>query len=481
MSVKKNFIYNSILTASRYIFPLLVFPYVTRVLGVDNIGLCNFYTSVINYFIMLAMMGVGTVGLREIAKTKHDKNLLNQTYSSILTINLLATAISLLLLIVLTFLVSKFQRNSILMCIGAAQVFFNTFLIEWLYKGLEEFKYITIRTIFVNIFYTSSVFLLVRSKADYVIYYALTSFVVVINSVVNIIHSRHYVHFSIKNLILKPFIKPFLILGLYSFLTSMYTSFNVMYLGFVSNDAEVGYYTTAIKMYGAVIAFFTAFTGVMMPRLSTLIGTDNKDEFNALIEKSFAILIAIAIPLILYSEAFAPQIIRLIAGPGYEGAIIPMRLLVPLMLVIGYEQITVMQILMPLGKDKAVFANAMIGAIVGIILNIILVPAYKSIGTSLVWISSEFAVLLSSQYFANKYTGLTFPTKMLTSHILWLLPVFFINYLLALININYIAQMMIGLIITILYSFVIEYFVTKNALVRSYTNYYYHKWKKQSL
>lgn len=478
MGIKKNFVYNSILTISRYVFPLLVFPYVTRVLGVDNIGLCNFYTSVINYFTMLAMMGVGTVGLREIAKSKHNKRILSNIYSSILTINITATLLSLILLVFLTFVVAKFHQNSLFMWIGAAQVFFNTFLIEWLYKGLEEFRYITIRTICVNVIYTVAVFVFVRKSNDYIIYFALTCLVVVVNSLINILQSRKYVRYSFKGLIIKPFIKPFLILGFYAFLTSMYTSFNVMYLGFVSTDSEVGYYTTAIKMYGAVIAFFTAFTGVMMPRLSSLVGSNNKEEFNALIDKSFSILIAISIPLILYSEVYAPQIIRIIAGTGYEGAIMPMRLLVPLMIVIGYEQITVMQILMPLGKDRAIFTNAMIGAVIGISLNFLIVPFLKSVGTSIVWICSEFGVLISSQYFANKYSNLQFPSKSIVSHFLWLSPIILLNYLISLLHINYIIQMGIGIVVTTLYTFIVEYYFVKNSFVRSYADYYISSWIK---
>ena len=478
MSIKKNFFYNSILTLSKFIFPLLVFPYVTRVLGVNNIGLCNFYTSVINYFCLLAMMGVGNVGLREIAKSKHNKENLSQTYSSILTINLITTAISLFLLFALSFVVTKFRQNPVLMSIGAVQVFFNTFLIEWLYKGLEEFRYITIRTIGVNVLYTVLVFVLVRRSDDYITFFALSCLLVVVNALINLFHSRIYVHFSFRNLTLKPFIAPLLIIGLYSFLTSMYTSFNVMYLGFVCDDTEVGYYTTAIKMYGAVIAFYTAFTGVMMPRLSSLVGSGRKEEFDALIEKSFAILIAISIPLILYSESFAPQIIRLIAGQGYEGAITPMRLLVPLMLIIGYEQITVMQILMPLGKDRAMFTNAIIGATIGICLNLVLVPRFKSVGTSLVWIFSEIGVLISSQYFANKYIGLRFPYKSILKHTIWLLPIVFFNFMIAHIPISYIAQMILGLIITLCYTFMAEYFGVKNSFVKSYTDYYINKWKK---
>ena len=69
-SIKRNIFYNSILTISSYIFPLITFPYVTRVLGVNNIGICNFVDSIIQYFICFSMMGVMTVGTREIARTR---------------------------------------------------------------------------------------------------------------------------------------------------------------------------------------------------------------------------------------------------------------------------------------------------------------------------------------------------------------------------------------------------------------------------
>ena len=82
-NIKKNFFYNSILTTANYIFPLLVFPYITRVLGVSNIGICDFVDSIINYFCIFSMLGMATVGVREIAGSRNDKEKMSKVFSSL--------------------------------------------------------------------------------------------------------------------------------------------------------------------------------------------------------------------------------------------------------------------------------------------------------------------------------------------------------------------------------------------------------------
>ena len=138
-------------------------------------------------------------------------------------------------------------------------------------------------------------------------------------------------------------------------MTSMYTTFNTAYLGFVAGETEVGYYTTANTLYGALLAFFGAFTGVMLPRMSSLIAEGKTDKFNELLKKSANILFSYSIPFVILFIIYAPEIIWLYAGKGYEGAIIPMQICMPLMIIIGYEQIIITQGLLPLDKNKAVF------------------------------------------------------------------------------------------------------------------------------
>lgn len=401
-SLKKNIIYSSILTAANYIFPLVTYPYVSRVLGVDNIGACNFVDSVINYFILFSMLGISTVGIREISQARSDREKLNQTFSRLFTINTVSTTAVLIALLVSMFTVPQLRENSHLMWIGVLKLISNYLLIEWLYKGLEEFKYITSRTVLVKCLYVVAVFLFIKSPADTTIYYMLLTLMITGNALINIVHSRKYVKYSLTLQKSSALLKAIIILGIYAFLTSMYTTFNVVYLGFECGDTEVGYYATSTKIYRMILSVFTAVTGVMMPRLASLLSEGKFGTFRSLLKKSFRILFIIFIPTSLAIGIFAPQIIHLIAGAGYEGAIMPLRIISPLLLIIGLEQIIIIQGLMPLKKDKEVLINSAAGAAIGIIANLILVPQYGATGAAISWFAAECVVLTSSSIFFIK-------------------------------------------------------------------------------
>ena len=190
MGLQKNFIYNSIITTSNNIFPLIVFPYISRVLGVTNVGVFNFIDSVVNYFVVFSMMGLSTLGVREIAAVRTDKEKLDKVFSSLITLSGLFTVIALIALIASTYTVPKLYEHRQLMYIGAVKLVFNFLLIEWFYTGLEDFKYITKRTLLIKILYALSIFVFVRKQSHYNVYFTLTALVVVVNAIVNITKSR---------------------------------------------------------------------------------------------------------------------------------------------------------------------------------------------------------------------------------------------------------------------------------------------------
>lgn len=464
-SVKKNFLYSSVLTTANYIFPLLTYPYVSRVLGVMNIGICNFVDSIINYFVLFSMMGISTVGIREVAINKNNPDKLKSAFSSLLTLNAITTIIGIIALAIATITVPKLQENSELMFFGAFKLLFNLFLIEWFYKGLEDFRYVTMRTIIVKCFYVASVFIFVRKANDYPIYYLLTVLMVVVNAIINVIHSRKFVSFSFHEIELKKYLKPYFTLGIYLLLTSMYVSFNVIYLGFVGGDTQVGYYTTATKLYTILIALFSAFTGVMLPRMSSLIDEGRIDEFQNKLTQSINILMSFSIPAIIFMILLAPQIVLLISGPGYGGAIIPMRIIMPLMFIIGYEQILIVQTLMPLKKDKIIFRNSILGATMAIALNILLVGQLQAVGSAIVWLCCETSLLILTQIAVNESIKLSFPTSSFLKTILSFLPMGIFIWLITIYFQNTYLQLSLSAIISILYFLVIELWLLKNEFI----------------
>lgn len=451
MSIKKNFFYSSILTTANYIFPLITYPYVSRILGVTNIGLYNFVDSIINYFIMFSMMGIGIIGIREIAATQENKNEKNKVFSSLFILNAALTLLALVILIVCIFTVPDLRENKGLMYVGVLKLISNLFLIDWFYKGLEKFKYITNVTITIKLLYVVSVFIFVKGSNDYTIYYLLCTLMITLNAIANFIYAFKYVKLDFKSLNIRKYIKTNFVLGVYCFLTSMYTSFNVAYLGFVSSTTEVGYYATGTKLFSIIIALYTAFTGVVQPRMSSLLSENKFDEFIGLIKKSTDFLLAITVPAVLFTCAFSPEIIKIISGEGYEGAIIPTRIVMPLIFIIGYEQILVIQILTPLKKDKQILINSISGAIVGLILNIVLVKEYASAGSAIVWVMSELTVLVSAQHFVTKYAKVSFPYMKLAKEIAIYIPLVMIYWGIMNIELNYLIKFVIGGLITGIY------------------------------
>lgn len=411
------------------------------------------------------MMGVGIVGIREVAAYKSDKQKLSEVFCGLFLLNTITTCIALGALVIAVFTVEQLREHWQLMVVGAMKLMTNYMLIEWLYKGLEEFKFITIRTIIVKIAYVFSVFILVKEQDDYIMYYLLTVLMIVFNALINILYSRHYVTLSPKGINLRKYLKPFLSLGVYGVLTSMYTTFNVAYLGFVAGETEVGYYSTASKLYHIFIALFTAFTGVMLPRMSSLLSDGKVDEFKKYLTKSVEVLFFFSIPVVIIVIVYAPIIISFIAGEGYEGAVLPMRIIMPLIIIVGYEQIIIIQGLMPLKQDKAILRNSILGAVTGIILNIVLVSSFKSVGSSMVWIISEIVVLMSAQYYICKCIDIQIPWKTLIKNIGFNIPLIGIVYGIYVLIDNIWLSSLISCFLLLCYEIALQYFFPNKVII----------------
>jgi len=146
-SIKLNFIMNAILTISGFLFPLITFPYISRVLLPEGTGRVNFAISLINYFIMFAMMGIPTYGIRACAQVRDDKEKLSRTAHELLFINLIMSVLAYILLAGALLFIPRLFEDRLLYLIVSASILFTAIGMEWLFKALEEYTYITIRSL----------------------------------------------------------------------------------------------------------------------------------------------------------------------------------------------------------------------------------------------------------------------------------------------------------------------------------------------
>lgn len=464
-NIKVNFLYSSFLTTANYLFTFLTYPYVSRVLGVEKIGAVNFVDSVINYFIMLSMLGIAIVGIREVAKAKNNQKELNSTFSSLFVINCLFMLVALLCLGVTYLCVQDLQRYSMLVCIGVVKLIANVFLMDWFFKGIENFKIITFRTFFVRLAYVIAIFTLVRKPEDYGMYFFVTTITIAVNALVNCLFLRGIVTFSLSNLRIKTFLTPVCILGLYMIFCNFYSSFNIMFLGVEKGDVEVGNFTTATKLFTIILSVYTAFTSVMMPRMSSLLKENKLEEYTGLYNKSVSIVMAFCIPLVLLTIFQAKNIILIISGEGYDGAVLPMMLCMPLLLVVGYNQILMNQGLMPLCKDKAIMTSSVTGGLVAFVLCFILIPKWGCVGASILWLCSEITVNIVAGIFVYRYIGISFPYKKFLISFMWHIPLVLLLFCIQGIS-NYIVETITASLLTLLYCFVLQCFIVRDAVVR---------------
>lgn len=466
MSLKKNFIYSSILTVSNYLFPLIVYPYISRTLGLSNIGVVNFVDNLVNYFVLISMMGITTVGVREIAAAHKNRKKLSKTFMSLLMLTAISTIIAIIILGIVMYTVPTLFPYRSLLYVGIVKLVFNLFLVEWFFMGLEEFKYITTRSILVKCAYVLSVFLIVKEAADYKIYYILTVSFVVINAVINLFYSRHFIYYSLRDIHMRPFFKPYMIMGVYSLMTNAYIMLNPVWLGFVTNTDEVGYFTTATRLHTIISAVLLSFANILFPRVSNLLAEGKQKEFWDKINIAFDAIFLFAFPTIVYMLVAGPDLLHLVVGNGFEGAYLPLRIITPLALIIGIEQILVIQILMATHQDSTVLQNSIIGAVTALIFNILLTTSLGAVGSSIVWVIVELVVMTLSIIAIYRKYNYILPFKRVFSYCISYTPLLLLSLLLYYNLDNTYAIISVIAVLTIVYAAINESFILKNKVVR---------------
>ena len=403
-SIKLNFIMSALLTMSSFIFPLITFPYVSRILLPEGTGKVSFATSVVSYFALFAQLGIPTYGIRACAQVRDDKIKLTRTVHELLIINLIMSAIAYLAFFVALYNVPRLSQDKTLFLIASSSILFNAIGMEWLYKALEQYTYITIRSVAFKFIALIAMFLLVHQKSDYIVYGGISTVAAFASNIFNFIHARHYVsarpvgHYNLKR-----HMKAIFVFFAMSCAVTIYTNLDTVMLGFMKTDADVGYYNAAVKIKTILVSIVTSLGTVLLPRASYYVEHGMRKEFHQITCKAINFVFLIATPLMIYFMLFAREGIFFLSGDAYEGSILPMQIIMPTLFFIGLSNIMGIQILVPLGKEKVVLYSEIAGAMVDLIINWILIPSMASAGVAIGTLVAE-AVVTIWQYIALRDT-----------------------------------------------------------------------------
>lgn len=394
---------NAILTMSSFIFPLITFPYVSRILLPEGTGKVSFAISLISYFLMFAQLGIPTYGVRACAKVRDNKVELSRTAQELLIINLVMSAISYVLLFLALRFVPRLQGDRVLYLVVSLTILFNAIGMEWLYKALEQYTYITIRSIIFKFVALVAMFALVHTKDDYVIYGGITILAASASNIFNFFHARRYISMnSVGGYRFKQHLRAVIVFFAMACASTVYTHLDTVMLGFMATDTDVGYYNTAVRIKSILVSIVTSLGTVLLPRASYYVEHGLMEEFRKISRKALNFVFVAACPLILYFMLFAKQGIYFLSGEAYTGSILPMQIIMPTLLLIGLTNILGIQILVPLGKEQVVLYSEIAGAITDVVLNTLLIPRYAAAGAAVGTLVAEI-VVFAVQYNALKY------------------------------------------------------------------------------
>lgn len=410
-SLKQNAVLNAINTVTGIIFPVITFPYASRVLAPEGIGSVNFLSSIVQYIVLLTSLGIPMYAVREIAKYRENINIRNKIGVEIIILNLILCLFGYIAVYLLGKHVPQINAQLGLFYILSLTIFFTGISVEWFYRGIEDFKFITIRAIIVRTLAAISLFIFVRDKSDLLFYGAVTVGASVGNNIINFIHLRKHIQIREipwKRLEVARHIKPALHIFILSLITSIYVNLDSVMLGFIKGESAVGLYSAGVKLSHVVLSLVTSLGVVMIPRCSNLIQNGDHENFSRICGKAIRLVIATALPMCIGLILLAYPIIILFCGREFVQSALVLQWVAPIILFVGITNVLGLQVLYPQNRENTVIWSVAGGAFINLCLNLWLIPKYAQTGAAIATCIAEFVVLLLQVVLGRKYIPFKF-------------------------------------------------------------------------
>jgi O-antigen/teichoic acid export membrane protein len=452
------------LSASQVLLPLVTWPYITRVLGPDNLGKVNYVDFLSQVFMIIASFGIPFYAAREIAIVKSDTQKRSLLVKELILLQGIFATIAAAVFVLIS--LKNWTTHPILYLLGTCNIFISSFTYEWYVQGMEDFKFAAGRTIFARILMLVCFFMLVKTGNDYEIYYAIFSFGMIVIAFINATKIFRENSFDATHIQLKKHLVPLWHFFLTSSAITIYVYFDTIILQFITHDElQVGFYTTTLKMVKIFLTVIIALSTVLLPRMSYLASENKKEEIRAFLNKYFSLVITAGLPVCAGLFLLAPEIIHVIAGGMFSPAVPLMRILSFLPLTIALSNMFCFQVLVPFKQEKKFLTAVIAGSIASLSLNFLLIPSFAAKGAAYASIITEIVVTVCTGVMAYKVIPWSINKKVLTQTVAAVL--LFIPVVLLSRNIfsSSLVVLTASIITASLLYFFIQYFVFKNGVL----------------
>lgn len=389
-SIKKNFFYNASYQVLALILPLITTPYISRIMGAENVGIYSYAYSIASYFGLFILLGLNNYGNRTIAGVRENKEKLSKTFWSIYAMQLLFG----IMIVAIYLLYCTFIAQNRLMALIQLFYLISVMLdINWFFFGLEQFKLTVTRNTIIKVLTVTSILCFVKSVNDLYIYAMIMVIGPLISQLYLWLFLRKYISFSkiSWNDIIKHIVPNFT-LFIPVIAISLYTTMAKILLGSMTNMIEVGYFESANKLTIIPSTAISALGTVMLPRISNMVAHGQHQETMQYLQKSLIVSVFLSISMSLGISAVSQEFVPIFYGSGFQKCEILIPILVLSAIFVSWANVIRTQYLIPYKKDKIYIQSVFLGAIFNILINILLIPMLQSIGAAIGTLCAEMAV-----------------------------------------------------------------------------------------
>ena len=405
-TAKRNYIYQVVYQLLALLIPLVTAPYLTRVLGAENLGIYTYTFTVAGVFLKIAELGIITHGSRSIATVQDDPLLRSNIFCNIFAVQASSSAFSIILYIL--YVIFFVKEDKLIAGIQAIYVLTALFDISWFYMGMENFKKTVLRDTAVKVISVVCIFLFVRSRSDLWVYTLVAAGSALFGFLtlwIGITKHVYYVKPSVKKM--KEEFVPILTLFIPTVAVTIYTLMDKVMLGTMSGKSQVAFYQYASALASIPLSFITSFGLVMLPRTSNMVARDDKG-INSVINNSLLFMIFMSSAFAFGLAAISSDLIPLYYGNEFLPCITLLILLSVKLPFMAWANTIRSQALIPQHKDKQFIISLFIGAFINLVLNAILIPSHASTGAAIATIVAEASVCIAQTVFTWKQIR---PTK----------------------------------------------------------------------
>jgi O-antigen/teichoic acid export membrane protein len=409
-SISKNIFYKLTLNFFNLVLPVIVGPYVYRTLGDKSIGMVSYSESIYNYFFIFAVFGVHQYGLRELSRVRDNKEKVSQLFTSLFMVTFIASLTA--AVVFFTFAYLGFGDDKLLpvLFIFGMSLIVNIFYVDWVNEALENYDFITIKTILVRITYVILLFLLVHNSNDYKQFAFLLMLSTFLNNFISFFYIKSKIKFNFKKISIREHIRPLILVVIFSNANILYTQLDRVMLGRFINTAAVSYYVMAQQIMGIINSLILSVIQVTVPRLSYLSGNDDDESYitllNTISKVYFAALFPASIGMLVISDIG----VVIYGGSQFAAAGSALAVFSIYMISLGIESIFSNQIIYVKKRENTLVKFIFLAGFVNLGLNVLLLnlklftPATAIFTTAL----ANYLLLTMEYVFIRRYLKVDF-------------------------------------------------------------------------